>query len=164
MAAYGTQMMNAMGKPGMPPISLPPISPLLVICLVLFFLFGYVFYSSLFAAVGAMVGSQEEAQQAAQPVIMLLVSSIILVQPIMLNPNGKLAVVMSILPFTSPVIMPLRMSAVQVPTAELAASLILVALACWAAIWVSARIYRVGLLMTGKRPSLKELVKWIRYA
>ncbi|MBI1809250.1 MAG: ABC transporter permease [Gemmatimonadetes bacterium] len=164
LMAYGAQMATAMGMPNMSAIVFPSVSPLLGVSLVLFFLLGYTFYSALFAAVGAMVGSQEEAQQAAQPVMMLLVASIIMVQPIMFNPSGTLAVTMSLLPFSAPIIMPLRMSATQVPMTEVAGSLIGLAIACWAAIWVSARIYRVGLLMTGKRPSLKELVKWVRYA
>ena len=164
LGTYGAMMGKAMGAPGMQNVSMPTISLPLLFALIFFFLFGYVLYSSLFAAVGAMVGSQEEAQQAAQPVVLLLVASILLVQPIMFNPTGTLAVVMSIIPFTAPVIMPLRMSATQVPPLEIAASLAGVALACWGAIWVSARIYRVGLLMTGKRPSLKELMRWIRYA
>jgi len=164
LMAYGVQMASAMGMPNMGAIVFPSVSPLLGVSLILFFLLGYTFYSALFAAVGAMVGSQEEAQQAAQPVMMLLVASIIMVQPIMFNPSGTLATTMSILPFSAPIIMPLRMSATQVPTSEVVASLVGLAIACWAAIWVSARIYRVGLLMTGKRPSLKELVKWVRYA
>src|SRR3990170_3102447 len=162
--AYGAVLAKAMGIPELKGFTLPTVSVPLLAALVLFFLLGYALYSSLFAAVGAMVGSQEEANQAAQPVVMLLIASIIFVQPIMLNPSGTLAVVMSLIPFTAPIIMPLRMSAVQVPALEIAGSLVGVALACWAAIWASARIYRVGLLMTGKRPSLKELARWIRYA
>jgi ABC-2 type transport system permease protein len=161
---YGATMAKAMGVPQMQGVTLPTISVPLFLALVFFFLFGYVLYSSMFAAVGAMVGSQEEAQQAAGPVVMLLVSSVIFIQPIMLSPSGTLAVTMSLIPFTAPIVMPLRMSAVQVPTYEIAISLVGVALTCWLAIWASARIYRVGLLMTGKRPSLRELVRWIKYA
>lgn len=161
---WGASLAKAMGMPEMQGATLPTVSVPLLAALVLFFLLGYALYSSLFAAVGAMVGSQEEANHAAQPVIMLLIASIIFVQPIMFNPSGTLAVVMSLIPFTAPIIMPLRMSAVQVPALEIAGSLAGVALACWAAIWASARIYRVGLLMTGKRPSLRELARWIKYA
>ena len=161
---YGAAMAKAMGMPEMKNVTMPTVSLTLAGALILFFLLGYALYSAMFAAVGAMVGSQEEVQQAAQPVVMLLVSSIILVQPILLNPTGTLAVTMSLIPFTAPIIMPLRMTAIQVPAVEIAGSLIGVGLTCWAAIWASARIYRVGLLMTGKRPSLKELARWIKYA
>lgn len=159
-----SRIMTALGMPALPPISLPSLEPFVLVALVLFFLLGYTFYASLFAAVGAMVSSTEEAQQAAQPVMMMLVFSIIFVQPVMTNPTGRLAEVMSWLPFSSPIIMPMRMSATQVPTSEILGSLAAVALACVASIWVSARIYRVGLLMYGKRPSLRELMRWIRYA
>ena len=161
---YGAVVGKAMGLPEMQNVTLPTISAPLFLALVFFFLLGYVLYSSMFAAVGAMVGSQEEAQQAAQPLVMALVASIIFAQPVMLNPTGKLATWLSLIPFTSPVIMPLRMSATQLPAVEIAGSLLCLALACWAAIWASARIYRVGLLMTGKRPNLKELARWIKYA
>jgi ABC-2 type transport system permease protein len=161
---YGAVMAKAMGLPAMQNVTFPTVSPVLFASLFFFFLLGYILYSSMFAAVGAMVGSQEEVQQAAQPVILLLVASIIFVQPILLNPSSTLAVAMSIIPFTAPVIMPLRMTAIQVPPLELVASLIGLAVTCLATIWAAARIYRIGLLMTGKRPNLKELMRWIKYA
>jgi ABC-2 type transport system permease protein len=161
---YGAIMAKAMGLPAMQNFTFPTVSPVLFASLFFFFLLGYILYSSMFAAVGAMVGSQEEVQQAAQPVILLLVASIIFIQPILLNPSSTLAVSMSIIPFTAPVIMPLRMTAIQVPPLELAASLIGLAVTCLATIWAAARIYRIGLLMTGKRPNLKELMRWIKYA
>jgi ABC-2 type transport system permease protein len=72
--------------------------------------------------------------------------------------------VLSFLPWSAPIIMPMRMTATPVPPLEIIGSLLSVAIACAAAIWLSARIYRVGLLMYGKRPSIKELVRWIRQA
>ena len=161
---YGAVMAKAMGIPEMKNFTFPTVSPLLFVSLFLFFVLGYILYSSMFAAVGAMVGSQEEVQQAAQPVVLLLIASIIFIQPILLNPSSTLAVAMSVIPFTAPVIMPLRMTAIQVPPLELIGSLVGLGLTCWLAIWAAARIYRIGLLMTGKRPNLKELVRWIKYA
>jgi ABC-2 type transport system permease protein len=157
-----SRIFSAMGIEGMPSIAFPTIEPLVLVALLLFFILGYTFYASLFAAVGAMVGSQEEAQQASQPVLMLLIFSIIFVQPVMLNPTGRLAEVMSWLPFSAPIIMPMRMTVTQVPTLEIIGSLGGLLLACIVAIWASARIYRIGLLMYGKRPSLRELGRWIR--
>jgi len=145
-------------------ISLPEFSAFQVVTLILFFLLGYTFYASIFAAVGAMCNSPEEANQAAFPAMLPLVATIIFVQPILTTPTGTLANVMSLLPFSSPIIMPMIMSATQVPTWQVLASLAILAVACVATIWVSARIYRVGLLMTGKRPSFRELLRWIRYA
>ncbi len=158
------QVFKAMGVNNMPQMTFPTIEPLVAVALVLFFILGYTFYASLFAAVGAMVSTQEEAQQASQPVLMMLVFSIIFVQPVMTNPTGQLALTMSYLPFSAPIIMPMRMTATPVPPMEIIGSLLGVALACVVAIWLSARIYRVGLLMYGKRPSMRELVRWIRQA
>jgi len=155
------RIFSAIGIDGMPAISFPSIEPMVLVALVLFFLLGYTFYASLFAAVGAMVGSQEEAQQAAQPVIMMLVFSIIFVQPVMTNPTGRLAEIVSWLPFSAPIIMPMRMTATQVSGFEITAVLLGLVAACVASIWVSARIYRVGLLMYGKRPSIRELARWV---
>jgi ABC-2 type transport system permease protein len=143
----------------MPSISMPTLAALLC-----FFVLGFIFYAALFAAVGAMVSSQEDVQQASMPVMLLLISSVIFMTPIMTNPGSALARTMSLLPFSAPILMPLRMTLIPVPWYEVALSLGGVALACVAAIWVSARIYRVGLLMYGKKPSFAELARWVRYA
>ncbi|MDQ2665205.1 MAG: ABC transporter permease [Gemmatimonadota bacterium] len=129
-----------------------------------YFVLGFIFYSALFAAVGAMVSSQEDVQQASMPVMLMLISSVIFMAPILTNPGSPLARTMTLLPFSAPILMPLRMSLVTVPWYELAGSLGGVAIACLVSIWLSARIYRVGLLMYGKRPSFRELARWVRYA
>ena len=134
-----------------------------MLALLLFFVLGFVFYSCLYAAVGSTVNSESEAQQAATPVVMLLVISAVIIQPVGLAPQSTLSVVMSMLPFSAPIIMPMRMSLVSVPAWQVAGSLLGMVLACLAAIWFSAKIYRVGLLMYGKRPSMGELLKWLRY-
>ena len=143
---------------------LPSFGPGFVLAIVLFFVTGYVFYSCLYAAVGSTVNSESEAQQAATPVAMLLVVSAIFIQPVALAPQSTLSVVMSMLPFSAPIMMPMRMSIVSVPPWQVAVSLIGMVLACLGAIWISARIYRVGLLMYGKRPTIRELFKWLKYA
>lgn len=154
----------AAGSDGPMAFVMPTIEPFTIVALLLFFLLGYTFYASLFAAVGAMVSSQEEANQAAQPVMMLLVFSIIFLQPVLTNPTGRLAEVMSMIPFSAPIIMPMRMTATPLPPLTVLTSLAGVALACVASIWLSARIYRVGLLMYGKRPTMRELARWVRQA
>ena len=129
-----------------------------------YFLVGFVFYSTLYAAVGSMVNSEQEAQQAATPVMLLLMSGWIFFNPVLINPNSNLAVVLSWLPWTSPIIMPLRMGLTAVAPAMVAGSLVVAMLGSLAAVWLAARIYRVGMLMYGKKPSFAELAKWIRYA
>ncbi len=159
---FREQIFSKLGMPAMPTTPLPKVPSELIVALVLFFILGYGLYAALFAAVGAMVSSQEDANQASQPVIMLLVFSIIFAQPVMLNPTSRLAEIVSWVPFSAPVIMPLRMAVIQVPWYELAGSLTGVAITCALSVWLAARIYRVGLLMYGKRPSMRELVRWIR--
>jgi ABC-2 type transport system permease protein len=157
---YGVGALAAAGVS----FTLPHFSIFQVVTLILFFLLGYTFYASIFAAVGAMCSSPEEANQAAFPAMLPLIASIVFVQPILSAPTSTLANVMSMLPFSSPIIMPMVMSATQVPTWQVITALVALAAACVATIWVSARIYRVGLLMTGKRPSFKELIRWVKYA
>ena len=144
--------------------ALPSLSMSTLLALLTFFVLGFIFYASLFAAVGAMVNSQEDVQQASMPVMLLLVSSVIFMGPIMTNPGSALARTMSLIPFSAPILMSLRMTLVPVPWYELAGSIAGVLVACLAAIWLSARIYRVGLLMYGKKPSMTELVRWVRYS
>ena len=146
------------------PFAMPEISIGLAFLLLLFFVLGFIFYSSLYAAVGASVNTEQEAQQAVQPMLILLVATAIFINPILLNPTSKLASVMSWLPFSAPIIMPLRLSLGSVPWYELVGTLIGVALACLAATWFAARIYRVGLLMYGKRPTLREMIRWVKYS
>jgi len=146
------------------PFALPEISIGLALLLLLFFVLGFVFYSSLYAAVGSSVNTEQEAQQAVQPMLILLVATAIFINPILINPTSTLATVMSLLPFSAPIIMPLRLALGSVPWYELVISLVGVFLACLGATWLAARIYRVGLLMYGKRPTLREMGRWISYS
>jgi len=147
-----------------PPLSLPSITVGQLAILLVFFLFGYTLYSALFAAVGAMVSSEQEAQQAQMPVVLILVLSIMFLQPVLLAPDGRLAVTLGLVPLSSPIIMPLRMSTVDVPAWEIATALIGLASACYVAVYFAAIVYRTGLLMHGKRASLREVFRWIRTA
>jgi ABC-2 type transport system permease protein len=136
----------------------------LFVVFVLYFLLGFVFYASLLAAAGAMVNTEQDAQQAAMPVLYLLIGSWLFVNSVIVNPGGTTAKVLSWLPFSSPVIMPMRYGLSPVPWTSVVGSLAVCALGCIAAVWLAARIYRVGMLMYGKKPSLAEVAKWVRYA
>ncbi|HET7614336.1 MAG TPA: ABC transporter permease [Gemmatimonadaceae bacterium] len=155
MAKFGAPTMN---------FSLPDISLGAGIIFLLFFLLGFIFYSSLYAAVGSSVNSESEARQAASPLMILIVSTGVFIQPVLLNPTGTTARVLSLVPISSPIIMPIRMAVTGVPTLELAGSLVFLAIGCLLALWLASRIYRVGLLMYGKRPTMKEMAKWVSYA
>lgn len=145
-------------------IPLPDVSLGTGLVLVLFFVLGFTFYASLFAAVGSMVNSDQDAQQAATPVTLLIVFSAIFIQPVLLNPNATISAVVSWLPFSAPIIMPVRMSLISLPWYELTGVIAGMLLACAVAVWFASRIYRVGLLMYGKKPTMGELVRWLRYA
>jgi ABC-2 type transport system permease protein len=136
----------------------------LFVVIILYFLFGFVFYASLLAAAGSMVNTEQDAQQAAMPVMYLLIGSWLFVNSVIVNPTGTIARVLSWLPFSSPIIMPMRMGLSPVPWTSVAGSLAVCALGCVLAIWLAARIYRVGMLMYGKKPSLVEVARWVRYA
>ena len=161
-----TPILKAFGVPAAMggAITIPSVDPVIGVVLLLLFVFGFVFYAALFAAVGSMVSNQEDIQQAATPVMIMLVSSIIFLSPIMLAPAGTLAVTMSLLPFSAPLMMPLRIALIPVPWYEIAGALASVVIGAAIAIWLSARIYRVGLLMYGKKPNFRELGRWIRMA
>lgn len=163
LAKWRGAILGALGVPALS-FPLPSISMGAIVLLLLFFVLGYLLYASLFAAVGAMVNSDQDAQTAAQPVIMLLIASVLFLQPVMQNPSSRLAEIVSWIPFTAPVMMPMRMTLVAIPPLELAAVLLGIALTVAVVIWLAARIYRVGLLMYGKRPSLGELARWVRRA
>jgi ABC-2 type transport system permease protein len=128
------------------------------------FLGGYFLYSALYAAVGAMCNTEEEAQQAQFPVIMLLILPIMFLMPVIENPNSTTAVTASLVPFFAPVLMFARAATGAVPLWQIALSLALLVVSTLIVAWIAGRIYRVGILMQGKRPTLPELWRWVREA
>ena len=130
----------------------------------IFFLGGYFIYAALYAAVGAMCNSDEEAQQAQFPVMILLIAPVIALVGVIESPNSTLSVVLSLVPFFSPFLMFARAAGGAAPFWQVALSIVLMALTVVGVAWVAGRIYRVGILMTGKRPTLTELVRWLRQA
>ena len=135
---------------------------LVFFCFILYFLGGYLMYSALFAAVGSAVDAEADTQQFILPITIPLILSFVLIQPIMDNPDGILAFWMSIIPFTSPVIMMVRLP-FGVPEWELLLSMAILVSTFIATTWLAGRIYRTGILMYGKKASYKELWRWLRY-
>ena len=119
-------------------------------------------YSSLFAAVGSAVDAEADTQQFMLPITIPLILSFVVIQPIMDNPDGALAFWMSIIPFTSPVIMMVRLP-FGVDSWQLLLSMVILVGSFIATTWLAGRIYRTGILMYGKKASYKELWKWLRY-
>ena len=129
---------------------------------IFYFLAGYLMYSSLFAAVGSAVDAEADTQQFVLPITIPLILAFILIQPIMENPDGSLAFWMSIIPFTSPVIMMVRLP-FGVANWELALSMGVLILSFVLTTYLAGKIYRTGILMYGKKTSYKELWKWLSY-
>lgn len=126
-----------------------------------YFLSGYLFYGALFAAVGAAVDSETDTQQFMLPLTLPLVLTFILATNIIENPHGPLAVAMSMIPFSAPIAMMIRIP-FGVPWYEVAASMSLMVLGFLGTVWIAGRIYRVGILSYGKKPTYADLWKWIR--
>src|SRR5512140_60675 len=145
-------------------IPLPHIGILVALLLLVFFIVGFVFYAALFAAMGSTVTNEQDVQQASMPVMLLLIASIVFVQPILLDPTSTLSKVMSWLPFSAPILMPLRMTMIQISGLEIAGTLAGMLIGCALATLLAARIYRVGMLMYGKRPTFREMSRWVRRA
>ena len=143
---------------------MPEVSPLVIGSFVLFFLLGFLFYASLYASIGAAVNTVQEAQNFVFPVIMPLIIGVVCFPVVLESPDGTFAVALSMIPFLSPLMMFLRIVVLTPPAWQIATSLVLLVLAIAGAIWVAARIYRIGILMYGKKPTFPELMKWVRHS
>lgn len=131
-------------------------------CFVLYFIGGYLLYAALFAAIGSALEQQEDSQQFMTPIMLLMVFSLYAGIYSMNNPDGPLAFWCSMIPFTSPIVMMVRLP-FDIPIWELLLSFALLFVTAVFIVWFSAKIYRVGILMYGKKPSIKEMIKWVTY-
>jgi ABC-2 type transport system permease protein len=136
--------------------------PVIIGSFIFFFLGGYLLYSALFAAIGSAVDSETDTQQFMLPVTMPLVLAYIVSASVMENPNGSVAFWFSMIPFTSPIVMMLRIP-FGVPYWQIGLSMFLLILGFIFTTWLAAKIYRTGILMYGKKVSYGELWKWLRY-
>ena len=143
--------------------ALPAIDPGLFVWFLLFFLGGYLLYSSLFAAVGSTVEHQQDAQGMMLPLTLLIVIPILFISVVVEAPNTTLSILLSFVPFFSPILMIVRLAVTAVPFWQVALSFLLLCGTFVGAVWVSSRIYRVGILMYGKKPTLRELARWFAY-
>jgi ABC-2 type transport system permease protein len=129
---------------------------------IFYFLGGYLIYSSIYAAIGAAVDSETDTQQFMLPVILPLMVAIYVGFSVIENPHGPIAVGFSIFPLTSPIVMLMRIP-FGVPWWQIATSMVLLLVTFLGVVWFAAKIYRVGILMYGKKPSYKEMYKWLKY-
>ena len=134
-----------------------------VFCYLLLFLVGgYLFYSAMFAAVGASVDNITDAGQLTTPITIPIILALMVMFVVMKDPNSSLAFWFSIIPFTSPIVMMARIPA-GIPVWEPLVSLVVLYASIAAMVWLAAKIYRIGILIHGKKPTFKDLYKWLRY-
>jgi ABC-2 type transport system permease protein len=141
---------------------LPSLSAATVIYAVLFFLLGFFMYASVYAVIGAIVRTYDESQGFLLVAILPLILSFYLVFPVVRSPESTVAFWASIIPFSSPVIMPVRIVAQPVPLWQIGLALLFCIGAVVLFTWLAARIYRIGMLMHGKRATLPEVWRWVR--
>ena len=158
LSLLGARMFMSQGT------KMPSIPMSLLVYFVLFFVLGFFLYATLYAMVGATVSSEEEAQQAQFPVTMLIVVPMMIFGLVMRDPNSTSSIVLSMIPFFAPTLMMLRIAVINPPVWQVILSMAIMLATILASVWVAARIYRVGILMYGKRPSIAELGRWLRYS
>lgn len=142
----------------------PSIPAATLVVFVLYFLLGYFLYAAIYAAVGAMSSTEAEARQAQVPVQLLLMVPYLSFFALLNDSSSPLAVWLTMIPFWSPIAAPVRWGAARIPMVQLVASLAILLGTVVLVTWLASRVYRVGILMTGKRPGVKELIRWIRTA
>ncbi|HID39244.1 MAG TPA: ABC transporter permease [Calditrichaeota bacterium] len=139
------------------------LNPIIFVYFVVFYILGYFLFSALYASIGAMTNSDQEAQNLSTPVVMILVVPIVMLGFIIKNPDSALSIFLSQFPLFSPIIMFTRINITQPSTLEILSSIIILMVTNILLIWLTSKIYRVGILMYGKRPSLAQVLKWIKY-
>jgi ABC-2 type transport system permease protein len=137
-------------------------SPMILFYFVLFYVLGYFLFASMYAGVGAVTNNDQEAQQLATPITFMLIIPIILISFMVKNPDSTVVQVLSYIPFFSPIIMFARINLASPPLIEIWASIIILIITIIFMIWIVSKIFRIGILMYGKRPTLPEIAKWLR--
>jgi ABC-2 type transport system permease protein len=144
--------------------TLPEITPLMIVYFFLFFIAGFFIYASMFALVGSMVTTVQEGGQFAFPPIMIMLIGFYFCFAVIRDPNSTLSFWVSIFPIFSPLVMPVRILAEMPPFWQVGLALVLNGLAIAGLVWLASRVYRIGMLMYGKRATIPEIAKWIRQA
>ncbi len=145
-------------------LALLHLGPAVLIYFIVFEVLGYLLYSAMFCAIGAAFNSTDEAQQWTLVLVLPLIASSMLISPVMFAPNSTLAITASMIPFTAPALMYARIVIGHPPAWQVMLCIALLLASVAIAILVTARIYRVGILMYGKRPTAREIIRWVRYA
>jgi len=143
--------------------SIPAINPVALVFFPIFFVLGYFLYATIYAGIGSMFNSDEDAQQMVSIASLLMVIPMMFLLPVIKNPNGNLATGLSLVPFFAPILMYLRITIQTPPAWQIALSIAIMLATILFMVWLVSKIYRVGILMYGKKPTIPELVRWLRY-
>lgn len=143
---------------------IPYIEPMIFVYLILFFILGYFLYSGLFAFIGSAFDNEADARPYSIFVMMPLIIPMLMMSYVIGNPDSSGTIALSMIPFTSPIIMLIRICVSSVTVIEILGMILIIVVTIIAEIWVVARIYRVGILMYGKKPGIREILKWVRYS
>jgi ABC-2 type transport system permease protein len=138
------------------------ISPSIFFYFIIFFILGYFLFATIYAAIGAMTNSDQEAQQLSTPVVLIIIVPIIVFSFIVKNPDSSTSVILSMIPFFSPILMFARINLASPPPLEIWTAIFILVVTIFILIYLVARIYRIGILMYGKKPNLPELMRWIK--
>jgi ABC-2 type transport system permease protein len=138
------------------------LNPEIFIYFAIFYILGYFVFATMYAGVGAVSNSDQELQQLSMPIIFMLIIPILLIGMMVKNPDGPVITALSYIPFFSPIVMFTRINLAAPPMLNIIFSILIIIAAIFILIWIVSKIYRVGILMYGKRPTLTEMIKWIR--
>ncbi len=161
-AAIALYVVPAMAAQGFRDINLPHLPPFFLVYFFLFFVLGYFMYATLYVLVGSMVTTAQEGGQMAMPVIFMLMAGLYLAFPVIRAPNSSFAFWVSMVPFFAPITMMVRIVSQTPPVWQIALSLLIGTVTVVFLLWLASRIYRIGMLMYGKRASIPEVVRWVR--
>lgn len=163
-------MMVAISAPGaasaigMGGLELPAVPAIQIIFFVVYFVLGFLLYGTLYAGIGAAFDTEQEAQNFQGVLMLFFMAPLMLMMLVLNDPDGVTSVVLSLIPIFTPTLMFLRMTLIKVPLVQVLASVVLLVLSIGASAWVVGKIYRVGILMHGSKPKLKDILRWVREA
>jgi len=150
--------------PASPALSAIQVSPAVFVYFVVYFILGFLFFSSVFSVIGAVCSTDQDAQQLQGIVTMIMAVPLLCLMLVLQSPNGAASVILSLIPVFTPTLMLARIIVVEPATWEIVLSIAMMILAIYASVLFSSRVFRVGILMHGKRPNLREILRWYRYS
>lgn len=160
LAGFGVSMAASKGVP----TTVPHVPPMVLVYFLLFFLLGYFIYATIYALIGSMVTTVQEGGQLAIPVVLMLVAGFYFIFPIIRSPNSPLAFWASMFPFLAPITMMVRITTETPPAWQIILSLTIGFVTVVGLVWLASRIYRVGMLMYGKKATIPEVWRWVKQA